>query len=446
MNKLTLTVKILSVIAAVSLFTAVGLIAFDFFKTREHLPPHSYIGKLDVSGLNKEEAALKIRQTPISNIFEPMVYFNAAGESFSYSPQEIGIYVKAKETVNRAFSLSQKESYLKELRKRLTREVLLFPIILDVDAEALKATVQEIAGQIESVAQDATITLDEKTGGYHITEDLPGRKLDVSATIKEFHLRLNEGKNSFPLVLEYYEFPRVTEDMLRVNPPVHKISSFTTYYGAHDSPNRIHNIKLIASWIDNTLLLPGEEFSLLKSIGRFTPDRGFKQAYVIVGGVLEPQYGGGTCQIGTTLYNTVALADIEVLSRRNHSLYFNIYPLGRDATVYPGSADLKFKNNTGKPIFIKAEATNKYLHFAVYGTPTGKKVVFSPVKVYAVTRDGMKQVNKSSIVHSGGAFRTIVTRKVFDNEGNLLNSEEIKSFYKLYGDGANVKVIRREGT
>lgn len=444
MIKTNHTVKILSVIALISISFVLGLIAYDFFITRERFPINSFIGKVDISGLNQAEAEEKLEKTPVSYAFEPMVYFNASGETFSYPPEEIGAFIKAKESVRQAFYLSHKESYINELQKRLTREVLLFPIILDANPEILEETLKEISSQVESVAQDATISLDEKSGAYHISEDFSGRRLEIQKTLDSCRERLRDSKNVFTLNMDYYEFPKVTEAELREAPPVYKIANYVTYYGSHDSPNRIHNIKLIASWLNNTLLLPDEEFSLVKYIGKFTPERGFREAYVIVGGKLEPQYGGGTCQIGTTLYNAVALADLEVLSRRNHSLYFGIYPFGRDATVYPGSADFQFKNDSGKPILIKTEATNRFLRFSLYGTPTGKKVTFSEPEVFAITKKGFVKSTKWKVLHSGGPFRTIVYRKVFDEKGKQLEEEEIKSYYKLYGDGNNVEIIRKE--
>ena len=188
------------------------------------------------------------------------------------------------------------------------------------------------------------------------------------ASIKE---ALANNEQLLPLVVQETA-PRIKYEDLAEYPPAHLLSTYTTYYGTHDSPNRIHNIKLIANTlIDCTILLSGEAFSLLDAIGEISFARGFREAFVIVEGELEPQVGGGTCQTATTLYNTVMLADLEVLSRRNHSLFFYIYPLGRDATVY-GATDFKFKNNTGHPIYLKGQGTNRSLTFKIYGTPTGK--------------------------------------------------------------------------
>ena len=233
--------------------------------------------------------------------------------------------------------------------------------------------------------------------------------------------------------------------MLRAHPPAFRLSAYTTYYGRHDSPNRIHNIKLIASWLDGTLLLPGEIFALGGKIGDFTPERGFKEAFVIYNGELVPMLGGGTCQIGTTLYNAVTLADLEILQRASHSFYFNIYPLGRDAAIYPPSVDLKFKNDTPYPLLIKAEATNKRLSFRVYGTPTGKKVEFSPIKVFLLQPGlGYRPASVSQVLAADSPFRTETTRRVYNSSGMIIKQEVIKSYYKLYGEKSNVPIARPE--
>jgi len=156
-------------------------------------------------------------------------------------------------------------------------------------------------------------------------------------------------------------------------------------------------------------------------------------------------FGGGTCQIGTTLYNTVALADLKILQRRNHSFYFNIYPLGRDATVYPPQVDFKFMNDSGYPILIKAVATNKRLSFRIYGTPSEKKVEFSPAAVTGRSRSGnFVPMTLKQVIALDVPFKTLVTRTVYDKDGNKVKEEEVHSYYKLYGEKDNVPIARPE--
>ena len=431
--------------AIVSAVSALIFLAVDFYKTKDAFPPRSFIGKLPVSGLNREQAIALIQKTPTAQIFAPTVSFYVDKEVFTFPVEELGVMVAAEQTVDQAFSLTHRDHYLKELQKRLQEQEIVLPLIVDLDDDLTLMILKELSGQINSTPRDAFIEINEVTGGYHITPDSPGRLLNLDKTLASARSLLGQGKGVFPLVVDYYMLPRITEADLRAAPPVSRLSSFTTYYGKHDSPNRIHNIKLIASWINNTILLSGETFSLLDKIGDFTPDRGFKEAYVILGGELVPEFGGGTCQIGTTLFNAVSLADLNVIARRNHSFYFNIYPLGRDATVYPGQSDMKFENNTGHPIIIKALANDRRLSFTVYGTPTGKRVEFSPAEVYILDESGsFTPSTLRQVIKTDRPFRTLVTRTVYDDQGKKLKEDVVRSFYKLYGEKTNVPIRRTE--
>jgi len=437
--------RILIGAAIVSAVTALIFLLVDFYKTKDAFPPGSFIGRLPVSGLTRPEAIELIRQTPASQIFQPTVSFHIGEEAFTFPVEELGIYVVADQAVDQAFSLTHKENYIKELQKRLQKEEILLPLILDLDDDLASDILKELAGQINSTPREAAITLNEFTGAYHITPDSPGRLLNSEKTIASARSALGLGKSDLEIVVDYYLQPRITEAVLRAAPPVHRLSSYTTYYGKHDSPNRIHNIKLIASWINNTILLSGETFSLLDKIGDFDAGRGFKEAFVIVGHELVPQLGGGTCQIGTTLYNAVALADLEIIARRNHSFYFNIYPLGRDATVYPGQADFKFRNDTPYPILIIAYADNKKLFFRFFGTPNGKRVDFSPAEVFLLDEEGsFRPSTLREVIAADRPFRTVVTRTVYDVKDKKLKEETIRSFYKLYGEKTNVPIRRAE--
>ena len=426
------------------MLVAAIFLSVDYFKTRGAFPPHTFIGKVDVSLLTRDEAIAKIKASNIE-LFIPTVVFQDDREIFTFSPQELGVTVLPEETVDYAFAHTHRGDYVSGLKSRLSKEEVILPAKFSFNQRLTREIIVELAQKINSPPKDAGIVLYEENGGYHISASRPGKILKIEETFNSVKEALLSGKNIAHLAIDYYSKPKITEADLRAAPPVYRLSAFTTYYGKHDSPNRIHNIKLIASWIENTLLLSGEVFSLVEKIGDFTEERGFKEAFVIMQGELVPQLGGGTCQIGTTLFNAVSLADLDILSRRNHSFYFNIYPLGRDATVYPGQVDFKFRNNTGHPILIKAVATNKKLSFRIYGTPTGKKVDFSPPSIFLMGEDGVfHPASLRQVIDSDSPFRTTVTRTVKDAQGNILKEETIRSYYKLYGEKTNVPIKRPE--
>ena len=435
--------RVLGLVAAVSMVVTAGFLTFDFLQVQEKFPSQTYIGEVNVSGLDQPKSLEKLSSLKVSDVYSPFISFEAEKYRFTFSPEAVGITIDYEQTIKNAFRLTHKDGYIKELKGRLTGEEIRCPLVLAVRESRLREVVGAIADELRSDSRDASIILYEETGGYHIEPEELGREVKINETVREFKHLLAAGGKTFPIAIEYEE-PVVTEKDLRTFPPVHRLSAFTTYYGKHDSPNRIHNIKLIASWLDGTLVMPQEDFSLADAIGDFTPERGFKEAFVIYEGQLVPQLGGGTCQIGTTFYNAVQLADIEILQRANHSFYFNIYPLGRDATVYPGQKDLKFVNDTGHPILIKTVATNRRLSFRIYGTPTGKKVKFTYPAVWMLTESGYVPATVKQVLDADSPFKTSVTRTVFDATGKKIKEEVIYSFYKLYGEKSNVPIARPE--
>jgi len=145
------------------------------------------------------------------------------------------------------------------------------------------------------------------------------------------------------------------------------VSTFTTTFNAADAP-RVHNIGVIAASVNGSLVMPGELFSMNAATGQRTAAKGYRTAHVIVNGELVDGLGGGVCQAGTTMFNTVLLAGLPVLERRNHSLHISHYPMGRDATLNWPDTDLKFRNDSAYGIFITSRWTASSLTFTLYST------------------------------------------------------------------------------
>lgn len=150
-----------------------------------------------------------------------------------------------------------------------------------------------------------------------------------------------------------------------------KVSSFTTYYPPANYRNV--NIGRAAELIDGTVLKPGETFSLNDTVGERTAENGFTSGYMIADGVLKQDLGGGVSQMATTTFNAAFFAGLEDVEHKAHSLYFDRYPVGREATVAWGAVDLRFKNNTEHGILISAKVTPGYssngvVTVSMYGT------------------------------------------------------------------------------
>ncbi len=418
-------------------------------------PKNSYIGKVNVSGMTRQEAISAIGtfepddilDRPFSFIYEEKKKVT----KFEFWPSQAGLKLLAEDTADQLFPISRGCIFKVSSRIGQKNRVVRPRFKINSPADTF-LMLEEAKDYISRKPADAEfIVLYIKTSGKAerkilVQNEIIGKELMVEKSFEEFDRGLKEGVMDSRLIVEDVT-PNITNAMLDQIPNADVIGSYTTYYGTHDSPNRIHNIFLASSFVNNTYLGTEDSFSLLKPVGEFTPERGFKEAYVIIGDELVPEYGGGACQIATTLYNAAMNADLKILSRANHGIYFSIYPLGRDAAVYPPYMDFKFKNNTGYPIVIQAVPFKKGLTFRIIGHPTGKKVRFSAPSInyrYAtvITSDAETgQEYKKEI--KTDAFRTEVIRTVFLN-GKAVKKEKIRSFYKLHGDKADVKIRKKE--
>jgi vancomycin resistance protein YoaR len=154
------------------------------------------------------------------------------------------------------------------------------------------------------------------------------------------------------------------------------------------SANRRHNIKVGASKISGLIIKPGEEFSLLKALGETDATAGYLPELVIKGNKTTLEYGGGLCQIATTMFRTALASGLPITERRNHSYRVSYYePAGTDATIYIPNPDLKFKNDTGNNILIQTrfEGTND-IYFDFWGKSDGRVVTSTYPVIYNIVK------------------------------------------------------------
>ena len=214
-----------------------------------------------------------------------------------------------------------------------------------------------------------------------------------------------------------------------------RMSSYKTYYSG--TSDRITNLQLGVRELDDTLVAPGSTFSLNEAIGERTEERGFRSAPVIIGNEYAEEVGGGTAQVATTAFNAAWEAGLRISERNAHSLYINRYELGRDATVYWPSLDLKFVNDTDTWVLVKGFAEGDGISIAIYGgesrrveSSASPLVVTGPVTVERI-EDATLPKGKQVVEEEGSApTRTSATRKVYSAGGELIRSETWTTSYE----------------
>lgn len=151
--------------------------------------------------------------------------------------------------------------------------------------------------------------------------------------------------------------------------------------------NRRHNIATGAAAINGLIIKPDEEFSLLNALGEVNAESGYLQELVIKGNKTIPEYGGGLCQIGTTLFRAITQSGLPVTARRNHSYRVSYYePAGTDATIYNPWPDVKFLNDTGKNILIQTRIEGDDIYFDFWGQKDGRIVEVADPVIYNITK------------------------------------------------------------
>lgn len=275
------------------------------------------------------------------------------------------------------------------------------PIELAVKTqEPEKINIEKVHTEIYKEPKDAYYTQDPFT--VYPSEN----GLDFKVSIEEANNILGDqtaDEYTIPLKVLY---PNVTTNMIGSEAFPDLLSSFSTKYSVRATA-RTTNLKLAASKINGTVLMPGETFSYNKVVGARTIAAGYKEAPIYVSGEVVDGLGGGICQITSTLYNAVVYANLDIVERTNHQFVPSYVTASRDATVVYGSLDFKFKNNRNYPIKINCSVSGGIANFQIFGLKqdddytveissyeTGRTATAIYSEAYKILKKDGKVVNK----------------------------------------------------
>ncbi|HLM83953.1 MAG TPA: VanW family protein [Candidatus Bathyarchaeia archaeon] len=197
--------------------------------------------------------------------------------------------------------------------------------------------------------------------------------------------------------------------------------------------NRIHNIQTGASKFNGVLIKPGEEFSFIKTLGPVDQSTGYLPELVIKTDKTVPEFGGGMCQVSTTMFRAALNAGLKITARTNHAYPVSYYnPQGLDATVYIPKPDLMFLNDTPNYILVQTHIAGTQLFFDFFGTSDGRRAKIVGPQVLEKNPDG--------------SMKTVAYQEVYDANGALLRRDTFKSNYKspsLYPHPGDEKITEK---
>lgn len=262
----------------------------------------------------------------------------------------------------------QKEELKKEILNSFSSRILdevskeNYSQTINIPTQIAKASdidMDKVYSEIYREPQDAYFELDP----YKIYPDIDG--IDLQISLEEAKKQITGDAEEYQFDLKITKASKTIKDLGTEAFP-YEISSFSTRYDASNT-NRSTNLRIAAEKINGTVLMPGEVFSYNKTVGKRTVEEGYKDAKIYADGGVIDGLAGGICQISSTLYNAVLLANLEIVERRNHSFTTSYVAAGRDATVVWGTIDFQFKNSRNYPIKIEASVKNGVAEFKIHG-------------------------------------------------------------------------------
>ncbi len=233
--------------------------------------------------------------------------------------------------------------------------------------------------------------------------------------------------------------PAVTDQSIGALGITDLIGTATTSF-ATSPENRKHNIAVGASALNGILVKSGDEFSTLKYLGHIDGAAGYLPELVIKENKTEPEFGGGLCQVSTTLFRATMNAGLKITERRNHSYRVGYYepPVGKDATIYEGSPDFKFINDTPSNILIQSHIDGTKITFDFYGTKDGRSetetdpvvtdIVPPPDPEYIQT-DTLPEGTTKQTEHAHNGANASFTYTVLNKDGSVRNKQIFNSHY-----------------
>jgi len=326
--------------------------------------PSVFIGDIDVGLLTKQAAIAKVNECFEAKKETPLVILSIEGQEWPLYAAEIDAQYDVTGMVEEAFHVAREGFPFQRIRERylVMQQRKTIPLKVQYNQVKLNAFVHELTQHYTHMAVDASIHYNN--GHLNINEHKLGHELSaervLAALIKAMQ---NEWGSMVQLNVDVTEPHILTSDLISITK---EWTSYTTEFNARDF-NRTANIILASQAINGTILKPDEVFSFNNTVGLRVREKGYRDAPAYIQGKLVMDAGGGVCQVTSTLYNSVLLANLEIIERTSHFRPPGYVPLGQDATVADNALDFRFKNNSASTLYIQSEVLENRLLVRIFG-------------------------------------------------------------------------------
>lgn len=401
-----------------------------------------YIGQIDLSGMTADEAFDKVNQF-VEELKSRNVTFGVPGGRYvAVTVGDLGLKWENAGVLEEAATFGKKGNFIKRYTsiQDLKSNSKVFDLSLSLDEEAVRKMLEEQCASYDIPAKDATMK--RVNGSFQIEDGQTGEALNVEESLIKIVEYITDGWNyndaAIDLVIDVAEPKGTAEELSKLTDV---LGTYSTSYSS-SSAARCKNVENGCRLIDSALLYPGDEFSTYETIKPFTEENGYYPAGSYLNGKVVESLGGGICQVSTTLYNAVLLAELEVTERINHSMIVTYVKPSMDAAIAESAGkDFKFKNNLNSPVYIEGRTEGKRIYFTIYGVEersASRKVTYESetLTVKEPDHEEIKAAGDKAIgvidVQAAHIGYTARLWKIVEEDGAEVSREVInKSTYKV---------------
>jgi len=348
------------------------------------------VGGIDITGLKDAPATRKLKDAFTSKL-ETLVTLSDGHKTLKISRFQLGASIP----------------YLALIAE--ARSIGYVPIRFVVDIKKAEATLTSIRSQIDQPLRAISLDVENgqvvMRGGDGVTLATEGSAWRVKEAL--------EAQPPRPEVELVVQRKTGGAGEAKLSQFRYLLGSFSTPYDA-GIRGRTNNLRMAARHVDGTIVASGKTFSANKAIGPRNAEAGWREAKMFVNGQVVNGVGAGICQCSTTVYNAALLAGLPIVERHPHSFRVTYAPASRDAAIYWGSKDMRFRNDTDGDIYVQTFLEGGRFHARLYGTepPKHRDVEVKSVTLSrgAGTRSEAYRVFKTA---GGGEDKQLLSRDYY---------------------------------
>ena len=413
------------------------------------IPENIFISGQDVSGMTEDEAN-QVLTDYLAQYGDVEFTLQAGERSVTADGEDIGLTAKNADVVTRALNYGKEGNLVDRYKANKDMENGVeknFAISLTADIGTAKTYLEENSDELN--IQAVNNGLKRENGSFTYVEGSSGVTVltDQSAVLIADYISSQwNGENaSIDLLTEVTE-PKGTQEELAQVQDV--LGSYETDFSSSSS-SRKKNVRTGAEKLNGIVLYPGDTLSVYDVVSPFDAENGYALAASYENGTTVDSYGGGICQVSTTLYNAVMRAELEIVTRSAHSMIVTYVEPSMDAAIAGTFKDLQFKNNQETPIYIEGYTSGGTLGFRIYGKetrPENREVTFvsevtsqtDPVREFVASQDlSVGTIQKTQSSHTGYTARLwkIVTVDGVEESRRVYNNSTYKVSNEIYSVG-----------